>query len=305
MLSKKKFIAAVAVFTLLASGCSSVMSTPGALIKPPAAAYAASDINQSVIDEVNKHLPKGAKLVDPSEPAGSKAVQTIDMNGDGKEEIVATYRTVESDGTNGPVGMLVLSDAASGYKELINYKSEGYSVKFIKTAAITGKDKKDIVAAWSIGASIGSGVDVLTMQDDKVKKIASFYANKVYIEDMPDSKGIKDGIDEIAYWQHDTGEAYIIDVVRWNGEKLVSATDVYPGYFKTVVPYYQQKVKEMPGAAFYWYYLADAQLKAGYDKDAIVSANKGIDILKGHPDYYPENEKFKEIITKASELQNK
>lgn len=307
MIAKKKLPVLIAGlgFTLLVTGCGSVLATPGALIKPPAAAYVASDVNQTVLDEVNKHLPKGAKLVDPSEPAGSKAVQTVDMNGDGKDEIVATYRTVEEDGTDGPAGILILSDALSSYKELINYKSEGYSVKFIKIAAITEKDKKDIVVAWSIGASIGNGVDTLTMKNDKVEKIASVYANKLDIEDLPDVKGQKDGIDEIAFWQHDTGDAYVIDVVRWNGEKFVSVPAVYPEYFKTVVPFYQEKVKEMPDAAFYWYYLADAQLKAEYYKDAIISAGKGMAILENHPDYYPKVDKFKEIETKASELSEK
>jgi len=84
------------------------------------------------------------------------------------------------------------------------------------------------------------------MKNDMVEKIASVYANKLDIEDLPDAKGQKDGIDEI-------------------------------------------------DAAFYWYYLADAQLKAEYYKDAIISAGKGMAILEKHPDYYPEMDKFKEI----------
>jgi hypothetical protein len=306
MISKKKLTSIMVIVVLLASGCHGIVSAsqPGSLIKPPVNSYASSQVNQKVLAAVNKHLPKRARLVNPSEPKGSKAVQAIDMNGDGKDEIVAVYRTVEPDGNYGVVGLMVLSDEHSGYKKLINYKSEGYKVAFVKKAAITGKDKKDLVVAWSIGASIGNGIDVFTMKNDKIKKIAGFYANKVYIEDMPDAKGQKDGIDEIAFWQHDTGEAYVTDVVRWNGEKLASVPEVYPYYYKTVVPYYQQKVKEMPSAAFYWYYLADAQLKAGSYKDSLESVKKGMAILKEYPDYYPEIKKYQKIEAEATKLLN-
>ena len=48
--------------------------------------------------------------------------------------------------------------------------------------------------------------------------------------------------------------------------------------------FYQEKLKEMPDAAFYWYYLADAQIKAEQPREALVSTSKGLEIKKQNPD---------------------
>ncbi|MMZ56468.1 hypothetical protein D1872_183610 [compost metagenome] len=99
----------------------------------------------------------------------------------------------------------------------------------------------------------------------------------------------------IALWKHDTGDAFEVDVFTWDGTKLAPAPEAYPYYFKKVVQYYEQKVKEMPDAAFYWYYLADAQVKAGQPESGIKSIEKALSIKRAHPDYYPENSQLENV----------
>lgn len=297
MVSKKVVISLLAGISLL---------TPGFSMAPPingsdkAQTPPAITIDKAATAAAAGFLPKGARFIRPNEPKGSQAIQAIDLNGDGRSDIIAAYKTVEADGSEGPAGLLALENTKTGYKKLVDYTSEGYSVDFIKTAPITGSGKNDLLVGFKIGASAGDLVDIFSWKNNGLEKLDSFYSNKLEILDMPNEKGATDGIYELANWQHDTAEAYNISVTRWDGTHFVPATDVYPYYFKKVIPYYQQKVKEMPGAAFYWYHLADAQLNAGKSADAIVSANKGIEILKQNPDYYPEVEQFNKLIEAAN-----
>jgi len=79
-------------------------------------------------------------------------------------------------------------------------------------------------------------------------------------------------------------------------EKLLNQQNLCPDYFtQTVVPYYEQKVKEMPKAGFYWYYLADSQIKAGDKKSALKSIEKGLNVATG----YPSKEEFNDLKEKA------
>jgi hypothetical protein len=103
-----------------------------------------------------------------------------------------------------------------------------------------------------------------------------------------------DGKVDVAIWNHDTGEAYKVEILRWKDTQLVPDEDSYSYYFKRVVAYYEEKVKQVPEAAFYWYYLADAQIKAGMEKEAAKSIEVGMKISPG----YPTKEEFQELIKK-------
>jgi len=67
------------------------------------------------------------------------------------------------------------------------------------------------------------------------------------VEDIGGYYG-RDGIDEIAFWTRDTGDAFDVQVMRWNerDKNFESAPDVYKAYYPSVVQYYQDRVKETP-----------------------------------------------------------
>ncbi|TDG00939.1 DUF3298 domain-containing protein [Paenibacillus piri] len=98
---------------------------------------------------------------------------------------------------------------------------------------------------------------------------------------MPGAAG--QGQAEIALWQHDTGEAYRVQVVIWRNGAFVPAPDAYAYYFPKAVRYYEQQVRQHPDYAFYWYYLADAQLKSGMQQQAAASIRKGRSLNKPYP----------------------
>lgn len=161
------------------------------------------------------------------------------------------------------------------------------------TADINGDGREEVLLSRRIGGTVGE-IFVYQWNNNVLSKVSDegLYYSKLDIVNVP-GKDIKD----IAVWQHDTGDAYMIDILKWNGKTFVPEKVDCPDYFKQwVVPYYEQKVKEMPGAGFYWYYLAEAQLKSGDKKGALKSAEKGLKLDTG----YPPKEYFNEIKEKAS-----
>lgn len=288
---KKCYILICTTIAFTATGCS-MSNPPSAMIKPPISVNSELDSNKDILNEVNKIIPKDARIINPENPEGSKGIQLKDIDGDGNGEAIVLYKL---NGADGHAGFLVLKqDSNNKWNKIMDYRSDGSDVNYLNIANVTGNENGDIIIGWQMG-STANGLDLFTWKNKKLEKVASSYYSKIEVSEMADKNGNKNGKNDVALWVHDTGEAYIIDVLKWDGSRLVSDTDAYPYYFKTVVPYYEQKIKELPGAAFYWYYLADAQIKAGDSKNALNSINEGLALKKKSPNIYPEDSKFLEL----------
>lgn len=290
MISKKMYLALLISMMPVIAQCD-VNRTPAAMISTPLSTM--ENQKDSMVKIVNEFIPQNSKLTVPNNLQESNGIESEDLNGDGKNETVAFYKTNES---APKVGMIVLTQVSdSKWEKIYDTKAEeAYDVDYLKLADVDGDGKDDIIAGWTISGQT-KAMDIFSLKDSAVKKLASDYYSKIDVEDMKDKNGKTDGKTEIALWVHDTGEAYSVDVLRWNGAALESAKDVYPSYFNKVVAYYQGKVKEMPEASFYWYYLADAQIKVNDMKDALTSINKGLELSKQNPKSYPGTEAFEEL----------
>lgn len=248
---------------------------------------------------VQPFLPEGARLQKPEPlweslygdngvPENNLAVQTADLTGDSKPEIIAGYRV-----SPGRVGVLVLQQDES-WREIYRKEDCGYALDRLQAADITGDGRAELLVGGAIGASAGVGLEILTWDGQGLRKMAQTGYHRLEVKDLPGIYG-PDGKQELITWSKDTGDAMAVEVYRWNGEKPVPAEDTYRAYFPKVVEYYQERVKKMPEAAFYWYYLADAQVKAGKFQDALASADKGL-ALKGD---YPEADRYRLVRGQA------
>lgn len=219
---------------------------------------------------LQKYLPSDVEINTP----GSVIAQTVDLDNDGERELIVVYRQ------QGTPCLLVLKKYNDGWYELGRVRGTGYGVNYLTFTDVTGDGKKEILIGWQVGAA-WSELDIYSIKDGKLEKIASEVYSKIEII-LPESGSPYRSV-YIALWRHVTGEAYAIEVYGWKWNTLVPARNVYPFYFKKVVLYYIKKVMEMPGAAFYWYYLADAQIKAELPGAALYSIDRGMSLHLEYP----------------------
>ena len=241
----------------------------------------------TLINFVQRSLPMGAVLVNAQNPYEEMPVKMVDLDGDGIPEIIAAYMW------QGSPFVLVLKNYNNLWYKVADIEGVGYNINYLNFADVTGRGIKDLIIGWQVGA-VWSELNIFQFRNAQFNRIVrDVIYSKIEVENTSGGKHI-DGKVDIALWTHDTGEAYKVEVLRWDGAKLVPEKDAYPYYFKKVVAYYREKVEEVPEAAFYWYYLADAQIKAGMQKDAEKSIEIGMKISPG----YPTKEDFQELMKK-------
>lgn len=103
----------------------------------------------------------------------------------------------------------------------------------------------------------------------------------------------------IAVWQRSIADTYFVDVLKWNGKKLILDEELYSSYYPEIEKFYNDKISKMD-AWFYWYTLADAQIKANlYDK-AKKSIQKGTTLAKQSslPEVVENFEQLSEMLKK-------
>ena len=297
---------------LLVSGCS-ILPPPGSMIVAPRQPSAQAHDNEPLITVVQEFLPPGAKLEVPNNPGGAKAIRQQDMNGDGKTELLATYRLGQNPGK---LGTVLLQEKENNWQKVWEQTgSLGYALDRVDFADITGDGRQELLLGWAVGASAGNGLDIFTweggtsggggmaMDDDGdamyecnwqgvLAHISNVHYHKLDVLNAPARENTGKQA-ALALWRRDTGEAYSVEVLRWteagsNAHELdgkwAPAEDLYPEYYMKVVDFHQERVKESPETAFYWYYLADAQIRANLPEDALKSINKGESLKSSYPE---------------------
>lgn len=202
-------------------------------------------------------LPFGSELLYTDTYPKQALLHFADLDGDGKLEVIGIMRT------NQQLQLFTLKKYYGHFRIISILNGPGYQVSYLGTAHIKSRNKISIVVGWEV-ASIWSQLSIYDwtisgLIEEKLN--GDFFFSKIEVEDMPGLSG-RDGKAELALWFHDTGEAYSVEMYRWDGGKLIPAKDVEPYYFKKVTAYYKQKIKEHPDHLFYYPYLHDAEQKA-------------------------------------------
>lgn len=265
---------------MLMNGCG-ILPEPMSLIQPPkmvTAAITDQAVTTNYKKIVSEFLPQGSELVIPAQPFGASAIQLYDVDFDGQNEILVTYKV---NGIPGEARAFLLKEQSGKWKKIWEQKGLGYEISFAGIADISADDKPEVLIGWTVGASAGNALDIYRWNDGTLMKIAGTSYHKLELfmkkEDNQDRKT------RLAIWQKDTGDAYAVDVLKVQRDELISDSSTYPLYFPSVIDFYKDKLKEMPDAAFYWYYLADAQFKSLQYEEAITSIEKGLELNNGYP----------------------
>jgi tetratricopeptide (TPR) repeat protein len=249
-------------------------------------------VDSTVNDYMNvlkKFLPPTATILELQKPEKQTAILLADIDGDQIEELIGAFRFQEEN------YILILKKLNNQWQPMTRLKGNGYGITDILVAPITNSKVNTLVVGWQVG-SIWSELELLQWTNSGLVRLPmnTIVYSKLEVEDMPSKNG-QDGKYEMAIWTHDTGEAYKVDVYRISEKGPVRAKDVYPYYYKKVVAYYQ-KLLQTNDFPFYWYYLSDAQMKAGDLEQALVSINKALAFSSSYPSKEKLLEKKNQIL---------
>ncbi|SHG27565.1 hypothetical protein [Ornithinibacillus halophilus] len=221
-------------------------------------------------------------LIPPENPYYPMPILEYDFNHDSQVEYLIPF-TNEKYNEYGV--SLWLKSEHTGIKKW-ETKQRGIGLSYSALVDLTGDDVKEYLFGVKIGASAGNILSVFERKGNHLEKRAEW--NYHMIE--PFEGGI-------ALWDRILADAYIVDVLKWNGEKFVFDEQLFSEYYPTIEIFYKEKIQKLD-AWFYWYALADAQIKANEIQKARNSINYGISLAEqlGMPDVVDKFKDFKEQV---------
>lgn len=228
--------------------------------------FANENQKENLMKIVKEFTPSNSLLVSPENPFSTKPIQLYDFNQDGQKEIIITFQIKVKEQPS-QFGVMVLKRENNNWQKIWETKTQGVGLEFSGLADITGDGIKEYLFGVTIGAAAGNKLEVFQWNDNSFKKIADVPYHKMDILNGNQKVGL-------AVWQWYLADSYLVDTLKWNGEKLIFNEELYSQYYPIIEKFYNDKISEMD-AWFYWYCLADAQIKASLLEEASKSIQKG------------------------------
>jgi len=229
-------------------------------------------LNKDLMEIINEFVPPNSILVSPEEPKSTKPYEFYDFNQDGLEEIIITFEIKAKEQPNpSQYGVIVLRKENERWEKTWETQTQGVGLDYSGVADITGDGIKEYLFGVTIGASAGNKLEIFKWNNNSLKMIAEV---PYHMMELLSNKKVG-----IAVWQRYIADTYFVDVLKWNGEKLVLDEELYSSYYPVIEKFYNDKISKMD-AWFYWYTLADAQIKANLFEKARNSIQKGTTLAK-------------------------
>lgn len=203
-------------------------------------------------DIVSSFLPPGASLIKPQYPENAGDIRLIDLDGDGRSELVTSY--ISSDG----IRTLVLKKDEVQWYKMAEINSPGFSsIHYCGYADISGEGRKDILLGL-ISDQQSRKLFAYSLSDGGSRKIFSKGYDK--LEVLRSSS--RTSRDAVALWHEQSPGIYDIELIRWNGIDL-EQLDRTRYLTAKVLPLYIRKLRQDPSDIVSWYNLADTFIAAG------------------------------------------
>lgn len=250
-----------------------------------------------------KFLPQNSSIIDPQDRNVSDFTLQKDLDGDGKAEIMCFYKLNNQDTNPLKLSVLVLKEVNGKWTKALDVTNPGVEIR--KTSKgdvytegdVDGDGKNELLLGFSGGVT-WSELYIYKWENNSLKQFTNQEMTYLNLDIINTSASKKAAL---ALWSDYPGNANVVEILQWNGNKFVSVKNAYPDYFKTIViPYYENQVKELPKIPFLWYDLADAQITAGEKEAAKNSIAKGISLNHDSPHEYPSKEEFAKLLEKTN-----
>lgn len=186
----------------------------------PIFTHAEEKLNKDLMKIINGFVPPNSLLVSPEEPKPTKPYQFYDFNQDGQEEIIITFEIKAKEQPNpSQYGVFVLRKENERWKKVWETQAQGVGLDYSGVADITGDGIKEYLFGVTIGASAGNKLEIFKWNNNSLKMIAEV---PYHMMELLSNKEVG-----IAVWQRYIADTYFVDVLKWNGGKLVLDEELY------------------------------------------------------------------------------
>lgn len=217
---------------------------------------------------VRSFTAKDARLLKPGYPKNAQEVLQADLDGDGRDELIATFRTNEGLRT-----LILKSRDKNWYKAAEIYHNAHENINYRNAVSLTGENKKHLL----IGLTGNGNENMLygySLSDDTAVRLFNRNYNWVELVRKPKNASRSKG-ETLSVWNRTDDGNFDIEVLNWAGSQLEPANDDQYYYRTRVAPYYLNKARRNPSDTNSWYRLAKALVKAGAGRDAMIVADAG------------------------------
>jgi hypothetical protein len=228
-----KTIIYIALISLTA-GCNSLPTTRS-LIKPPK--YTQFDIENS--DDIKliakSFLPEGTKFLYPIHPNGADAVQLADIEGDGENEILITYKGYELSSASGAI---VLKKENNEWREIWHDTNlmNVLGLDWAKFIDINGDNVQELLLGWNLGFEVGYNLNIISFKDDVPKKVSSIKYNEMDVVNISGAENENQPEIVLTIKEEDQRDIFVPPLVlRWVDDGLVPAEDAYFSYYRDII----------------------------------------------------------------------
>lgn len=160
---KSKIITRISLIIFMITflmGCGADMVKPKAPKLP--------GVQEEIREELKRILRSDAKLTNVINGENKNAVQLIDLDNDGEEEVVIFY-IIENDPD--PLRVLVLKKEDGKWIEKDEIKGVGYGVDRVYYEDVTGDGNREIIIGWQLTDWMNKGVGVYQWDGKNIKEI--------------------------------------------------------------------------------------------------------------------------------------
>ncbi|MEN6315717.1 MAG: hypothetical protein ABFD25_15895 [Clostridiaceae bacterium] len=223
---------------------------------------------------VNSFLPPGAELIRPQYPENSNEIQFADLDADGRNELVTSYKTREGIRT-----LILKKDDVQWYRmaEISNPEFKG--MHYRNAANIAGDGRQYLLLGLNSDLQ-SKMLFAYSLADGNAKKI---FGRKYNMLELLRSRSTKEpSKDTLALWNEEAPNIYDIETVCWNGVEIMQL-DNKRYLADKVVPYYIRKLRQNPNDTVGWYNLANVMAKSGNTANAAEAVRLG---LEHNPDAF-------------------
>lgn len=285
---RKSIVACLLFTSIFLSGCN-LLPEPVSLIQAPNQTKNSNPLGESSLQVAKKFLPQGTSLYVPDEPIGMNSLIEADLDHDGKNEIIAFYKSrLNSE----KIGAIILQQKENRWERIKDITGAGYDISWGSATDITGDGIPELLIGWKIGVSSGSILDVYTLKKGLFDKLTQINFHELDLI-------FTDNSYRIVTWQRTFADVFDIEIWKWGQNSFMQDTELYQSYFTYVSNYYKNRLDEVPDAPYYYYYLADALLKANQPDTASNMLNKGMSLKVTVPSF----EEFTKLQKKIESAQ--